>query len=427
MEASYSFPPGWQVTTVESHSSQPLADLSKATEAALASPLGCAPLREMARRCMNACVVFTDPTRACPDQVLVPAILKELAAASVAHKNITLLCATGMHRPTTFEEKVAKLGVEVAVLFAVHDHEAQNPDALTNLGSVGRPEINLPIDVPMFINRTAAEADLLIATGVVEPHQYAGYSGGGKTITVGCGGEATIASTHGPVFLESRRVRLGRVANNPFQWAMREGARRAGLKCVVNVVLDSDRRAVAVQAGVPNAVHDQLVAFAKTLYEVPVSRQYDVVVADIGGPKDVNLYQVTRAATYVGLAAMPVVRKGGVIITPARCTEGAGEGAGERHFYEALSSARDLRQLLNDLRQRGTRAGEQRAYMVAQVLLKNAVIIVGSDCPDLVRECKMIHAETMDEAVSIARGIVGDPALVLVVPHALQTLPVVSL
>jgi len=372
------------------------------------------------------CLVFTDATRACPDHILVPSILSELAAAGVPNDHITLLCATGVHRPSTFEEKIAKLGVDVALRYQVTDHEAQSLLGLANLGTMGRPHLDLPVDVPAWVNRLAAEADLLIATGVVEPHQYAGYSGGGKTVTVGCGGETTISTLHGPAFLEDPRVRLGRIADNPFQTAVRDGAQRAGLRFVSNVVLEGDRGAVAVQAGDPVAVHDQLVEVARRLYEVPVPQQYDVVVAGIGGPKDVNLYQASRAATYIGLASKPVVHEGGVIITPARCWEGAGQGAGEQRFYEALSNAVDLRALVDGWRRRGTQVGEQRAFMVAQVLLKNTVIIVGSECPEAVRACKMIPAATMQEAVAVARGIVGDSASALIVPHALQTLPVIS-
>ncbi len=426
MEALDVLPPGWQVTTLKPNPSKPLPNLHKAIEATIAWPLDCLPLRDLARRCTNVCVVFTDSTRACPDHLLVPPMLQEITAAGVSPKNITLLCATGMHRPSTFEEKIAKLGIEVALMYSIHDHQAQNPDMLNDLGLIGRPQIDLPIDVPMRVNRIAAEADLLLATGVVEPHQYAGYSGGGKTVAVGCGGEATIASTHGPAFLDDPRVRLGQVDGNPFQRAMREGARRAGLKFVINVVLDQDRHVIAVQAGAPNAVHDRLVTFAKTIYEVPIPQPYDVVIAGVDSPKDVNLYQATRAATYIGLTPKPVVREGGVIILPARCAEGAGEGPGERRFYEALAKANDLNQLLDDLRQRGVQAGEQRAYMLAQVLLKNTILVVGSVHPHLVRDCKMTPAETMEEAISIARGIIGDKALALVVPHAFQTLPMVS-
>jgi len=424
LDAAY--PPNWRVTTVEANPSSPLPELHAAVEAALASPLYTLPLRQMARRTMNVCIAFTDATRACPDKVLVPALLRELAIAGVPEERITLLCATGVHRPSTFEEKVAKLGADVTLRYKVVDHEARNPALLANLGSMGRPHMSLPADVPVFVNRLAAEADLLIATGTVEPHQYAGYSGGGKTVVIGCGGEATIAATHGPAFLDDARVRVGRVASNPLQAVIREGAKRAGLDFVVNVVLDGDRQAVVVQAGNPVAVHEQLVAFAMKLYEVPVPRQYDVVMAGIASPKDENLYQATRAPTYVGLASMPVVRQGGVIITSARCPEGPGRGPGEKRFFERLSQAGDLSVMLEDLRQHGLQAGEQRAYMLAQVLLKHTVIMVGAECPDIVRDCKMVPAATMDEAVSIARGIVGDQATALVLPNALQTLPVVT-
>ena len=420
------FPPGWRITRIDNNPSTLLADLPGAAAKALLSPLGCRPLRQMASRSMRVCLVFTDATRACPDHILVPSILSELAAAGVPNDHITLLCATGVHRPSTFEEKIAKLGVDVALRYQVTDHAAQSLLGLANLGTMGRPHLDLPADVPAWVNRLAAEADLLIATGVVEPHQYAGYSGGGKTVTVGCGGETTISTLHSPAFLEDPRVRLGRIADNPFQTAVRDGAQRAGLRFVSNVVLEGDRGAVAVQAGDPVAVHDQLVEVARRLYEVPVPQQYDVVVAGIGGPKDVNLYQASRAATYIGLASKPVVHEGGVIITPARCWEGAGQGAGEQRFYEALSNAVDLRALVDGWRRRGTQVGEQRAFMVAQVLLKNTVIIVGSECPEAVRACKMIPAATMQEAVAVARGIVGDSASALIVPHALQTLPVIS-
>jgi nickel-dependent lactate racemase len=426
MDIQGAFPGGWHVTTIEANPSTPLPDLRMATATALLSPLDSLPLQKMARRTMRVCIVFTDATRTCPDAVLVPALLRELAAAGVPDERILFLCATGMHRPSTFEEKIAKLGVDVALRYQIVDHEAQNPTALTNLGTLGRPYLDLPIDVPLFVNRLAAEADLLIATGVVEPHQYAGYSGGSKTVAVGCGGEATIQATHGPAFLDDPRVRVGRVDPNPFQAAMRGGARRAGLGFIINVVLDGDKRAVAVKAGNPITVHDELIALAKQLYQVPVPGQYDVVVAGVGGsPKDANLYQVSRAPTYVGLAPTPVVREGGVIITPARCPEGAGQGLGEQRFFELMSKATDLRAMLEDMRKHGIQAGEQRAYMLAQVLLKHTVIIVGSECPDIVSACKMVPAATMDQAVAVARGMVGDAASALVIPNALQTLPVI--
>ncbi|HEY4723315.1 MAG TPA: lactate racemase domain-containing protein, partial [Anaerolineae bacterium] len=240
-------PPDWQLTIVESNPSTPLADLRAATEAALAQPLQSKRLSDLARPGARVCLVFTDATRACPDQVLVPTVLRELEAAGVRDDDIALLCAVGLHRASTRAEKIAKVGAAVVDRYRVIDHDAR---VVTDLpAGQGRLTIN-----PLLL-----QSDLIIATGVVEPHQYAGYSGGGKTVVIGCGGEATIGATHAPKFLDQPGVRLGRVADNPFQQLVREATRQIGLKFVVNVVLDGDGRAVAVRAGDPFAAHDALI------------------------------------------------------------------------------------------------------------------------------------------------------------------------
>ena len=262
------------------------------------------------------------------------------------------------------------------------------------------------------------DSDLIIATGVVEPHQYAGYSGGGKTVVIGCGSEETIGLTHGPQFLDQPGVRLGQIDGNPFQQFVRDAAQAIGLKFVVNVVLDGEGRAIAVQAGDPIAVHDALVATARSVYEVPLEQACDVVIAQVDPPKDVNLYQASRAVTYVGLSATPPVRPGGIIIVAARCPEGAGQGRGEQRFFTALSQASDLRQLLAQYRRDGCQAGEQRAYMLAQVLLNYEVVVAGSQCPQIVEACHLIAAASPDEAIDHARRRLGRSR-----PGALSTPP----
>jgi nickel-dependent lactate racemase len=370
-------------------------------------------LRDLVPSGARACIVFTDATRACPDDILVPAILRELQSAGVSDEDVTLLCATGLHRPSTRGEKIAKLGQAVVDRYRVIDHDPSTPGSrVQQSGGMGAA--------------TALKSDLLIATGVVEPHQYAGYSGGGKTVVIGCGDEATISFTHGPQYLDHPDVRLGKVDGNPFQQFVRNRARQIGLRFVVNVVLDGDGQAIAVQAGDPIAVHDELIRVARSIYEVEVPQSYDVVIAKVDPPKDVNLYQASRAPTYIGLSATPPIRSGGVIIVEARCPEGAGQGVGEQRFFAALANAHDLPQLLNDFRANGCRAGEQRAFMLAQVLLKHDVIVVGSVCPDVVRACKMTAADSIDAAIDRARGTIGTAASVLYLPHPLHTLPIVN-
>ena len=397
---------------------EPLRDVPSAIRATLAVPTGSLPLRELAAPGNRACIVFTDITRSSPDHLLVSALLRELEKAGVRDKDITLLCGVGMHRPSTQAEKIVKLGGDVVGRYRVIDNEPQNPLALVDLGVT-------PRGVPVQVHRAAVEADLLIATGIVEPHQYAGYSGGRKTLAVGAAGEALIAHTHGPAFVDHPGTRLGRIDGNPFHAAVTEAARRAGLRFILNVVLDDDKQVLRVTAGDPDLAFQDLVGFAKTVYEVPIPRQYDIAIGGVGFPKDSNLYQASRAASYLFFAPTPVVRPGGFLIIPARCEEGAGAGIGEQRFLATLRDAPDVSGILADARRNGYPPGQQRAFVMAKVLEQARVVIVGSECPDLVTACKMIPAATLEKALDLASSELGESCEVLIVPHAMLTLPVV--
>ncbi len=418
-ELAFELPAGWRGAVVESKTVPPIQDVPAAVAAAVARPVNSPPLRELAKPGDKVCIVFTDVTRASPDWLLVPPLLAELEAAGVRDKDITLLCGIGMHRASTFEEKVAKLGQAVVERYRVIDSEPQNPAALVDLGMT-------ETGIPLSVNRTAYEADLLIATGIVEPHQYAGYSGGRKTLAVGAAGEAMIAYTHGAHMVDHPGTRLGRTEGNPFHEAVSEAARRAGLRFIVNVVQDDQKRIVCVRAGEPEATFNELVAFARTLYEVPVPQQYDVAVAGVGYPKDANLYQASRAASYLFFAPTPVVKPGGFYITPAPCGEGAGEGVGEQRFLKAMQDAPGIQFILDDARQNGYPPGQQRAFVMAKVLEQNDVIIVGAQDPELIRSAKFLAAPTMDAAFRLVADRLGGDLDLLVVPHALLTLPIVQ-
>lgn len=417
-ELAFDLPPGMRGRVVRSNPAAPIADVPGAIREALAHPVEAPPLRELARAGDRVCVVFTDATRASPDHLLVPALLGELAAAGVREQDVTLLCGIGMHRPSTTAERVAKLGGEVMARYRVIDNEPRNPQALVDLGSTSG-------GVPVKIHRAAAEADLLVATGVVEPHLYAGYSGGRKTVAIGAAGEEVIAHTHGPAFVDHPGTRLGRLAGNPFHEAVTEAARRAGLRFILNVVLDDEQQVVCVRAGAPEVAHRQLVQRARAIYEVEILHQYDVVIGGVGAPKDANLYQASRAASYLFLAPTPVVKPGGVLIVSARCEEGAGQGVGEQRFLAAMRDSPDVQSILCDARAHGYPPGQQRAFVMAKVLEQAQVVIVGSECPEIVAACKMRPAATVEDALQMASQALGPDLDVLIVPHALLTLPVV--
>jgi nickel-dependent lactate racemase len=414
----FQLPPGMRGTIAESRRTSPVADAQAAVRAALAQPIAAPPLREMAGPGDKACIVFTDCTRASPDSLIVPAVLRELERAGVRDEDVTLLCAIGMHRPSTPQERVAKLGRAVAERYRVIDNEPRNPQALVDLG--------VAHGIPLSVHRAAYEADLLIATGIVEPHQYAGYSGGCKTVAVGAAGEPLIAYSHGPTFIDDPDTRLGRVEGNPFQEAITEAGLRAGLRFIVNVLLDDDQRLLSVMAGAPVETHRRLVALARSIYEVPIPRQYDVAIGGVGYPKDTNLYQASRAPSYLFFAPTAVVRPGGYLIVSAPCQEGAGQGVGEQRFLAAMRDAPDVQHILDDARAHGYPPGQQRAFVMAKVLERNVVIVVGSEHPEIVSACKMTPAATMEEALALAAADLGPDLDVLVVPYALLTLPVVQ-
>jgi lactate racemase len=424
-EISFELPRGVEGTLVQSRSLPPLSDLAVAARASLAEPLDAPPLRSLARAGGSVCIVVTDATRSCPDEVLVTAILDELHAGGTRDGDVTILVATGLHRASTDAEKRAKLGDAIVERYRVVDHDARDPDALVDLGPTAD-------GVPAVCNRLAAEADLLLATGVVEPHQFAGYSGARKVVAIGVAGEATIEHTHSPAFLDLPGTRLGVIDGNPFHEACLEIADRAGLTMCLNVALDEAGRAVAVAAGAHRSVLDYLVEVARSMSDVPIPSQVDIAVAGVGYPKDANLYQASRAASYLHFAPTQVVRPGGLIIIAAAIPEGAGRGAGEQRFVAALAGASDLRAYVEAAQRHGTRGGEQRAYLMARVLLSVGVMVVGAEHPAVVESAGMLAVPdielALERATVLARATAPDPTAplrVLVVPNALHTLPVV--
>lgn len=416
---SFRLPDGLRGSTAVSRRLPTLQDPVATARNAVAAPVGTRRLRDLARGKHQICIAVTDSTRACPDALLVPPMLDELSSAGIPDSAITILVATGAHRASTPDEKREKLGPVIVARYRVVDHDAGDAANLVRVADG-------PAGVPFLLNRQIVEADLVLATGVVEPHQYAGYSGGGKTVAIGCADEGVIAYTHGPAMLDQPGTRLAQLDGNPFQAAVRAVARAAHVAFVGNAVLSDSGEVIAIAYGAPEPVQDQLARVAEDLYTVPIPSQVDIAVAGVGHPKDANLYQASRAATYLQFAPIPVVRRGGVVILPAVCPEGAGVGAGEQRFLAAMQTPGGHAALIAAARANGIRAGEQRAYIVARMLEEVTVIVAGIKDPDVAGRIGFLSAVDVEEALAMALSHVRSPASVLVVPHALLTLPRVS-
>lgn len=418
-QITFALPKGMTAAVATPQRIAPLRRPSHAVASAIRRPFGSPRLRDLARPGQSVAIVVTDGTRDCPDYILVPPLLDELSAAGVSDQDITIVVGIGMHRPMSEQEIADKLGNDVCARVRVVNPCPDDPASLADLGTTSS-------GIPITVDRRVAEADLVIATGIVEPHQYAGYSGGFKTVAIGAGGEPTIRATHSPSMVDHPGTRLAKLDGNPFQTAITEAGRRAGLAFIINTVIDDSGRPVVVCAGDPETAHRMLAQAAARLYTVSVPHQYDVVIAGVGYPKDVNLYQASRAASYMYYAPTPVVREGGAIIIAAPCPEGVGAGSGEAAFYRAMRSAPSPQAIIREAQAYGYPPGGQRAFVMARVLEWCSVYIAGAVSPEPVAQCKMIPAATVEDALRHCASQMGTDLRVLVVPHALQTLPIVS-
>jgi nickel-dependent lactate racemase len=268
-------------------------------------------------------------------------------------------------------------------------------------------------DCPIAVHERVAAADRVLSTGMVEPHQYAGFSGGAKTAAIGAGGEPLIRYTHGPEMLGREGVRLGRVDGNPFRETIDRAGDALGLDFCLNVT-HGPAGILGASAGDPRAVVAELAAVGREALAVPIGEPYDAVVAGVGAPKDANLYQASRAATYIALGDRNPLTEDGRIVVPATLPEGAGEGTGERRFYDRLSGANDATTLYAEMAD-GYDPGAQRAFVLARVLRDHDVYVTDSAHPDVVEDCLMHARESVADAVA-------PDSDVLVVPDALNTL-----
>lgn len=417
---SFDLPDGMVGREIHSLPDPPLPSPEEALLAALENPLESPPLSELVSLRHKVCIVVPDATRPFPVRELLPVVLDYLSRCGVPDEQVELALAYGLHRKLSPEEKAEFLGEGVVSRYRVVDHDAADRENLVKLGETSG-------GVPIVVHKTLTRADLILALGVVEPHQYAGYSGGAKTVAVGMAGVETISATHSIAFLDHPGTGLDRLRDNPFLKALWEIAARVPLKFIVNIIINEEGGVSSLQAGNPRAVHRDLTARAHKILAVPIPRPVDIIIGGVGYLKDVNLYQASRAVTYLSFASTSILKPDGVIIIAARAQEGVGKGVGERNFHHCFLKYKPIQTMMDRLCREKFAPGAQRAYMLGQALLAHRVLVVGSTCPEQVNQLGMIPFYNMEEA--LAEGIKINrkrTTEVLVVPHALHTLPVLA-
>ena len=294
---------------------------------ALDNPIASPPLEELARGKKNAVVITSDHTRPVPSMIIMPQILRRLRKFAPDIK-ITILVATGAHRATTMDELIAKLGKDIVEneQIVIHDSTAE-----TQLVEVG----TLPSGGKLILNKLAMETELLVAEGFIEPHFFAGFSGGRKAVLPGIASRTTVLANHCSEFIQSEFARTGNLQDNPIHCDMLFAARQAKLAFIVNVVINEDKKIVKAFAGDREQAHLQGCEFLRSCCRIKVP-EVDIVLTSNGGyPLDQNIYQAVKGMT----TGEAVCRKNGVIIMCASCSDGHGGESFRQHLAEAESPA----------------------------------------------------------------------------------------
>lgn len=377
---------------------------------ALNDPIGAKKLSEIAGPDSRVAIVVDDATRRTPSHLMVPPILKELEGAGVKLENVTVIFGCGTHRPVSNEEAVIILGEDTVKRVKTISHDCRAPD-LVYIGTTAKH------GTKVYVNKVFAEADVKILTGDVCFHYYAGYGGGRKSVLPGVSGEDTISANHSMILHPNART--GVLDGNPVHEDMVEAAKLAKVDFILNIVTNSRNEVVRAFAGDLEGAFYEGVKAVDEMYRVPVDRRADIVVVSPGGyPSDLNLFQA-----YKGIdSALNVVKRGGVIILVAECSE----GHGNQVFYEWMTKFKDLDAVEKQIKRKFILGGH-KAYYLLKALQKTQIILV-SVMPDYyaTNVFKLKTARTVNEALNQAFKIMGDKAKVWCMPYGNFTLPEVK-
>lgn len=389
---------------------RPPAGQKELVDQALAAPVGSPTLAELARGKQKVVILCSDHTRPVPSRYLLPPMLEQIRRGN-PQADITLLVATGCHRGSTAQELEEKFGPEIMARENIVVHDCDDQENMKYMGV-------LPSGGPLYLNKTAVEADLLAAEGFIEPHFFAGFSGGRKSVLPGVAARQTVYANHCAAFIADPHSRAGCLEGNPIHRDMVWAAEQAGLAFILNAVIDSQKRMIAAFAGHFDQAHRQGAAFLASLCQDKAIPADIVITSNNGYPLDQNIYQAVKGISTAELCCRP----GGVIIMAAQCQDGIG-GDG---FYRTFAENRDAGGILQNILavpQQQTQADQWQSQIFARALSKCRIVFI-SDAPDqIVRDLHMIPAHSLTEALDLAQQTLGDSqAKIAVIPEGISSI-----
>jgi nickel-dependent lactate racemase len=398
------------VLTSQSHEYKAMKTEEQLVQEALEKPIASARLCEMVKDANHVLVITSDHTRPVPSKVTLPLLLKE-----IRKKNpdiaIKILIATGCHRPTSQKEMIEKFGEQMVAENEFMNHDSRDDSRLVYKGQ-------LPSGGELWVNQLVDWADLIVSEGFIEPHFFAGFSGGRKSILPGIASFVTVHANHCAEFIASPKAKTGNLMDNPIQKDMLYAMRKVGLAFILNVVIDKDKKVINAFAGDPDKAHEIGCAFVTEQAGVKAVKADIVITSNGGYPLDQNIYQSVKSMT----AAARCVTDNGVIITLSACSDGHGGKAFYDYFAKA-KSAQDVVKTIQGVPRNQTKTDQWQAQILANVLTQNPVIMVAdSSQKEAITNMKMLYAKTVDEALAQAEAIVGSKARITVIPNGVDVI-----
>ncbi len=402
--------PDERVTVIEPAFVPAIPNPHLALVTALRAPIGRPPLRDIVSPGQKIAISVCDITRAQPREVMLRALFEEMPG--INPDDVTILIATGTHRTNTRAELERMLGHDILANYTVINHDSRDDSSLAYLGDT-------KTGAPIYLNRKWLTADVRITTGFVEPHFFAGFSGGAKMVAPGLAGLKTVLVLHDAKRIGSPNAMWGMIDGNPVQDDIREIARTSGVTFSIDVTLNRDQDITAVFAGELFAEHKQACTFSKKSVMCPVDSPFDVVLTTNSGyPLDQNLYQAVKGMS----AAAKVVKPGGTIVCAAECRDGL---PNHGSYGEVLALRPTPAALLEMINAPGfSRPDAWQVQVQAQILMKSKVLVKNGFMTD--QEIRAAHFEPVHdvgEAVSAALNAAGPAATLCVLPQGPQTIP----
>ena len=388
---------------------QPPMSQGALVEEALAHPHGGPRLRDRVRGKKNIVVISSDHTRPVPSRLLMPLILREIRAGA-PEASVTILVATGCHRAPTAQELLDRYGEEIVAHERIVIHNADDDASLVDLGLMASGN-------RLLLNRVAYEADFLMAEGFIEPHFFAGFSGGRKAVLPGVVGRATTMFNHCSSNIDDARSRTGMIQGNRIHSDMCEGAHRAGLEFILNVVLNDRKEVIGAFSGDLDPAHQAGIDFIKGLCRCKAAPANIVVTTNGGYPLDQNIYQAVKGMSTAEMTCIP----GGVIVMACECSDGHGAQA----FFDTFASEPDNQKIMDAIRARSaaqTLPDQWQSQIFLRILLNYTVIFVSSAPREMVEALHMVYSPSIEDAMEKAFALAGPDASVTVIPDGVSTI-----